>query len=107
MGAYRQALEQLAPGAKISFTSNDENYDTILWKSDTIAKPTRSEVEAKVAEIQPAWNQWDIDRRAAYPSVEEQLDMLWHTMDRGEIPGRGTVWFELIKSVKASTPKPE
>jgi hypothetical protein len=44
------------------------------------------------------------ERRAAYPSVGEQLDMLWHAMDRGEIP-KAIEWFERIAAVKAMHPK--
>lgn len=43
-------------------------------------------------------------RRLAYPSIGSQLDMLWHAMDRGEIP-KAVEWFERIAAVKAAHPK--
>jgi len=106
MGAYRQAFQQLAPGAKISF-SGPESYETIHWKSKTISKPTKEAVEALVAKLQPAWDKWEADRKAAYPSVEEQLDLLWHTLNRGEHFVRGNSWHDTISKIKANTPKPE
>ena len=106
MGAYRQAFQQLAPGAKISF-SGLESYETVHWKSTTVEKPSKETVEALVAELQPAWDQWEADRVASYPSVEEQLDLLWHTVAGGQAIVPGCAWFERIHQVKISTPKPE
>lgn len=44
-------------------------------------------------------------RRASYPSVQEQLDMLWHSMDDGTIPGKDTEWFKTIADIKEMYPK--
>lgn len=44
-------------------------------------------------------------RKKEYPSIGDQLDMLWHAMDKGEIP-KAQKWFEAIKAVKESHPKP-
>lgn len=50
----------------------------------------------------------DMDyRRArldAYPSVNEQLDMLWHAMDRGEI-AQAEPFYMRIKAIKQAYPK--
>lgn len=106
MGAYRQAFQQLAPGAKISF-SGLESYETINWKLTTVEKPTKEAVESLVAELQPLWDQWETDRKSAYPSVEEQLDLLWHTVASGQAILPGCAWFERIRQAKNNTPKPE
>lgn len=42
-------------------------------------------------------------RATLYPSIGEQLDMLWHAMDRGEIP-KATDFYERIKLVKDMVP---
>jgi hypothetical protein len=44
------ALKVLAPEAGWSMTNFD--YDTIEWHSEDIPKPTKKEVEAKLAELQ-------------------------------------------------------
>lgn len=44
-------------------------------------------------------------RAAEYPPVEDQLDALWHAMDRSEIP-RVPGFYDLIKAVKDRYPKP-
>jgi hypothetical protein len=51
-------------------------------------------------------------RKAAYPSVEEQLDMLWHELNtRGSVTSDNaddvaSVWFNVINEVKERFPKP-
>lgn len=46
-------------------------------------------------------------RRVNYPSIQDQLDMLWHMIDQGVIPGKETsIWYATIKQVKESLPKP-
>lgn len=39
-----------------------------------------------------------------YPSIGEQLDMLWHSMNTGEIP-QSKSFFEAIQAVKIKHPK--
>jgi len=46
------------------------------------------------------------DRMQSYPSIGNQLDMLWHAMNNGEIPKANT-FFDAIETVKTSFPKPE
>jgi hypothetical protein len=45
-------------------------------------------------------------RTPMYPPIAEQLDMLWHAMDRGEIP-IAEAFYESIKAVKDAAPKQE
>lgn len=41
-----------------------------------------------------------------YPSVGDQLDMLWHMMDNETIPGKNSDWYNAILAVKQQYPKP-
>lgn len=43
-------------------------------------------------------------RRMMYPTVASQMDMLWHAMDRGEIP-KADRFYNAIKVVKDAIPK--
>ena len=106
MGVYRQVLQQLRPNSRITFNSMEENYETLHWKDSEVAPPTKEEVEALVAELQPEWDQWTEERKTAYPTIEDQLDMLWHMVNRGEQIVKGSVWFEAVRRAKESTPKP-
>jgi hypothetical protein len=49
--------------------------------------------------------QYKRDRKHVYPSVEDQLDMLWHSMDKNEIV-KSEPFYSIIKSVKSTYPKP-
>jgi len=46
-------------------------------------------------------------RMREYPSIPDQLDMLWHMMDDEIIPGKGSDWYNTILTVKNTHPKPE
>lgn len=47
-----QALKQLTPNAYWSYNADD--YNQITWLSPDIPKPTRAQVEAKIAELKAA-----------------------------------------------------
>lgn len=48
---------------------------------------------------------YNVRRMAAYPQIEEQLDMLWHAMDKNEI-AKAEPFYSTIKNVKITYPKP-
>ena len=43
-------------------------------------------------------------RKAEYPPVAEQLDMLWHAMDQGQLP-KAEPFYSNIKRIKDKYPK--
>ena len=43
-------------------------------------------------------------RRTDYPEIGDQLDMLWHSMDNGDIP-KSLEFYEAIKAIKNKYPK--
>ena len=45
-------------------------------------------------------------RDRVYPSIGDQLDMLWHSIDRdGELKSKYYDFYEAIKAVKVKNPK--
>lgn len=52
MTSVTYAILSLTPNAE--FTCTDEDYDQINWLSPEITKPTRAQVDAKIAELQAA-----------------------------------------------------
>jgi hypothetical protein len=45
-------------------------------------------------------------RKSAYPSIGDQLDMLWHTMDKNtELQHKFYDFYQTIKKVKVAHPK--
>ena len=73
-----QALVKLRPGSSWEVIGDDV-YDNINWKDTVQSKPTRQEVEDKVAELMQARadTQYQRDRRKEYPAIGDQLDALW------------------------------
>lgn len=47
---------------------------------------------------------YDENRATEYPPLEDQLDMLYHAMDAGEIP-KATQWYNTIRTIKDNNPK--
>lgn len=47
------------------------------------------------------------DRKNDYPSLSDQLDMLWHMMDDETLPGKGSDWYNTILDIKTKYPKPQ
>ena len=92
------ALIVLAPQARWAMT-NDE-YESVDWMDEAIPMPSKAEVLAKVAELQADYDnmRYTRDRLYAYPSMEEQMDVLFHQGYDG--------WKAMIQAVKDKYPKP-
>ena len=77
------------------------------WKSAS-PQPTQAEIEAAEA----AWNTangYKSARQDAYPSIGDQLDMLWHAVDTGDWTAakvKTTEFYTALKAVKDANPKP-
>jgi len=53
---------------------------------------------------------WEEARRNAYPTIGDQLDMLWHAIDTGNWTAakvKTTDFYTELKAVKDANPKPE
>jgi len=74
---------------------------------------TAEEISArKTEEAQAKINEIDIEpnyvqqRRNSYPNIEDQLDMLWHSIDQdAELKFKYFDFYQAIKSVKVKYPK--
>jgi phosphoglycolate phosphatase-like HAD superfamily hydrolase len=94
-----KALNSLAPDAVWSMDAED--YDTLIWYNENeLPPPTEEEVQAEVERLQAEYeyNQYQRNRATAYPSIQEQLDTLYHQGYDG--------WKASIDEVKNKYPKP-
>lgn len=93
------ALLSLRPGAQ--WTCYGDSYENIVWHEEEIEIPSKEEVEAEVLRLQEEYDKLEYQRlrKKEYPSIEDQLDLLYH---RG-IDG----WKSEIDKVKNKYPKPE
>ena len=76
--------------------SAGEVYSNIKLNDETAIMPTEEEVNAKIAELQVIE-----DRKIAYGSIADQLDMMYWDGVNGT-----TLWADHIAQVKADNPKP-
>ena len=73
---------------------------------DERTQPTDEEIEAKKIELQTEYDANQYQRDRVYPSIGDQLDMLWHELNvSGSLTSNGE-WFNKIKEVKQQHPKP-
>ena len=78
------------------------------WKSAQ-PQPTKAEIEAAHDEWQAEYDAkaYARAREAAYPSIGDQLDMLWHAIDdNATLKTRYADFHTAIKAVKDANPKP-
>jgi len=93
------AVHSLRPGA--SWALNGDDYEGLIWFDENeLPPPTEEEVQAEIERLQAEYNsnQYQRDRASAYPSIEDQLDTLYHQGYDG--------WKETIDEVKNKYPKP-
>lgn len=80
--------------------SNKEEYSSFSgWKNTSIA-PTWEELEQQIKLLQVK----EI-RAKSYPTIADQLDMLWHAIDDGSLDKNSEFYLKL-KQVKEQNPIP-
>jgi len=91
-----KAILSINPSAQVSV--NAEDYDQITWHGDT-TPISKADIQAKQAELKAEWDskKYQRDRKANYPSIEDQLDDLYHNGITG--------WKSTIKVIKDKYPK--
>mgnify|MGYP003139261770 FL=1 len=100
-----KAILKINPNAEVTIKNSDIN--TIEWNNGTTPIPV-ADIEAKMVELQAEYdaNQYQRDRATAYPSIGDQLDMLWHSIDQNpKLKSEYFEFYEAIKAVKVKHPK--
>ncbi len=96
------AIVAINPDAKVSV--NAEDFEQITWNNGTPVI-SKEDIQAKQAELKVAYDakQYQRDRvgEDGYPSIGDQLDMLWHDKKDGT-----TTWEDAVQAIKDAHPKP-
>ena len=95
-----QALQSLRPGSE--WMVIDEKYENLWWSDNNdLPPPTEEEINQEIERLQQEYerNQYQRDRAKEYPSIQEQLDTLYHQGYDG--------WKQEINKIKEKYPKPE
>ena len=100
MNIFHNALSELRPSA-LWVIIGDDTYANINWRDEEQTKPTESEVDAKVVELQAAYDSqaYARSRKPEYPEIGDQLDSLFHA---GVFPDDMTA---ILQAVKDKYPK--
>ena len=98
-----KAILKINPNAKFSVNADDINQITWFEKTTPISK---ADIEAKMVELQAEYDANQYQRDRIYPSIGDQLDMLWHSIDKDpELKTKYFDFYEAIKAVKVKHPK--
>jgi hypothetical protein len=97
------AILKINPNAEVNVSGDDIN--TIVWLNGTTPIP-KADIEAKMVELQADYDAKQYQRDRVYPSIGEQLDMLWHSIDQNPaLKSQYFDFYEAIKAVKVKNPK--
>ena len=80
------------PDGNVPFTAEEE-----------IARDAEEQAWAE-EQVELAKTKYQRDRQPEYPSISDQLDMLWHAMDTGILP-KVDSFYSINKSIKDKYPK--
>ena len=99
------ALQSLKPGAEWVLRG-----DELEWLDAVQTEPTQSEIDAEVIRLQAEYDSQEYarNRKAEYPEIKDQLDMLWHAIDTGDWTAakvKLTSFYTELKAVKDKYPK--
>ena len=98
-----KAILKINPNAEASV--RDNNINQIEWHNGTTPIP-KADIEAKMVELQAEYDANQYQRDRVYPSIGDQLDMLWHSIDKNpSLKSEYFEFYEAIKAVKVKHPK--
>jgi len=94
---FTDAIVSLRPTS--SFMLIEDKYSTLEWNDTENAKPSESEINTKLAELTTQYEAKEYQHKRAkeYPSIQAQLDDIYHNGVDG--------WKSTIKAVKDKYPK--
>lgn len=85
-------LHKLVNGTRIEMSPEEEAAIKAEWAANEAKQKARAWLDGRIKD---------------YPSISDQLDMLWHELDvYGTIEKAGP-WYKAIEAVKNKYPKPE
>ena len=98
-----KAVQLINPNAQ--FGLSGDNIDDIVWEDGTTPISV-SDIQAKMVELQAEYDANQYQRDRVYPSIGDQLDMLWHSIDQNpKLKSEYFEFYEAIKAVKVKHPK--
>jgi len=92
-----ESILKIKPDAQVTVLDND--IDRIKWSDGNPTNITKKQILDKQTELQTEYdnNQYQRDRKEEYPTIEDQLDDIYHNGVAG--------WKKTIKAIKDKYPK--
>lgn len=78
--------------------------DNLEWLTDDVTPPTDAEIQDEIDRLQAEYDAKQYQRDRVYPSIGDQLDMLYHDIKAGTLETGD--WITAIEQVKTDNPKP-
>ena len=101
----QKAILKINPNAVVTVRGTDINTCELEWQDGTTPIP-KADIEAKMVEVQAEYDANQYQRDRVYPSIGDQLDMLWHSIDQNpKLKSEYFEFYEAIKAVKVKHPK--
>ena len=98
-----KAILKINPNAEVTIQGND--LDQITWHDGTTLI-SKADIEAKIIELEAEYDANQYQRDRVYPSIGDQLDMLWHSIDQNpKLKSEYFEFYEAIKAIKVKHPK--
>jgi hypothetical protein len=99
------AIRAINPTANVIVKK--ENINQITWLNDTPVI-SNEDILVKRAELQAAYDalQYQRDRAKEYPTWQNQMDMLWHSIDQdAALKQKYFAFHQAILAIKSKYPK--
>ena len=87
---------------------SNEDINQITWHDGNPTNITNEQILAKQAELQDDYDakKYQRDRKAEYPEIGDQLDMLWHSIDQdAALKQKYFAFHQAILAIKSKHPK--
>ena len=100
-----KAIKKINPNAEVVIRGDDINTCEIEWHNGT-TPISKADIEAKMVEVQADYDAKQYQRDRVYPSIGDQLDLLWHSIDQNpSLKSQYFDFYETVKAVKVKFPK--
>ena len=100
-----KSILKINPNAEVTVRGDNINTCEIEWLEGT-TPISKADIEAKMVEVQAEYDANQYQRDRVYPSIGDQLDMLWHSIDQNpKLKSEYFEFYEAIKAIKVKHPK--
>ena len=105
--AKHSSLTRVVNGVRETLSSSEYNATIDQWATNSAATDVRNELKANGGQSADyASFRTDSMVDGSYPSIPDQLDMLFHDITNGKLGKTGS-WYKAVKATKDKFTKPE